>query len=280
MPNPLSETELAAAIAELPPVSAVLQRILTVLRDPHSDLDDIARLVRAETALAAQVVRLANSVHFGLSTPVNSVDEAIQQLGFGEINRLVCALGSKQLFLRPLKNYGVTAQALWEHTLAVAVCAEVLAGYTKADRSTAYLAGILHPVGLVALDRASSARGLAARAEGTSLPDWEHAQFGGDNAGVAARVLRAWKFPDSLLAAVSGRYVPGAAGDQIAAASVLHVASCLAERLGAGLAPEKGLFPASADRIAAAGLHWDDFADAEMEATQQLERTRALLNLA
>lgn len=280
MPTPLSESELTAAIAELPPVSGVLQRILTVLRDPHSDLDDIARLVKAETALAAQVVRLANSVHFGLAQPVASVDEAIQQLGFAEINRLVCALGSKQLFLRPLHHYGVTAEALWQHTLAVAVCAEVLAGYTKADRSVAYLAGILHPVGLIALDRTATARQLAPRADGTPLTDWEHAQFGTDNAGIAARVLRAWKFPDNLLAAVAGRYTPGAAGDQIAAASVLHVASCLAERLGSGLPPEKALFPASADRIAAAGLHWDDYADAEMEATQQLERTRALLNLA
>lgn len=280
MPTPLSETELAAAIAELPPVSSVLQRILTVLRDPHSDLDDIARLVRAETALAAQVVRLANSAHFGLSQPVASVDEAIQQLGFAEINRLVCALGSRQLFLRPLRVYEVSAEALWQHTLAVAVCAEVVAGYTKADRSTAYLAGILHPVGLVALDRVASSRVATPRPLGTPLPDWEYAQFGADNAAVASRVLRTWKFPEAVLAAVAGRYVPGAAADQIAAASVLHVACCLAERLGSGLAPEKGLFPASADRIAAAGLHWDDFSDAELEATQQLERTRALLNLA
>ena len=61
---------------------------------------------------------------------------------------------------------------------------------------------------------------------------------------------------------------------------MLLVASCLAEKLGAGLPPEKGLFPPAADRIAAGGLRWDEFGDAEIAAAQNLQRTRAQLSLA
>lgn len=278
-PIPLSDAELAAALAELPPVSAVLQRTLVVLSDPHSDLPDIARLVRAETVLAAQVLRLANSAFFALPSPVGSIDEAIQRLGFAEVHRIVCSLGSRQLFQRMLSHAGLDATALWQHTLAVAVSAETIATYARADRSLAYLAGILHPVGMVALDHAAQRRRTPARQTDERLPDWEYAHFGADNAAIAARVLRHWKFPDTLSAIVAGRYLPGAAGDQVGPASLLHVASILAEKLGAGLACERGLFLPAVDRITAAGLRWDEFGDAEVDAAQNLQRTRAMLSL-
>lgn len=278
--TPITDTELAAAIAELPPVSMVLQRSLVVLSDPHSDLDDIARLIRAETVLAARVVRLANSAVFGLTSPVGSIEEAIQRLGFGEVHSLVCALASRQLFLRTLTHANFAAEQLWAHALAVAVSAETLARLARSDRSVAYLAGILHPVGIFVIDHLARARGLAPRAPEEPVPDWEHGHFGTDNAAVGARVLRHWKFPENLAAIIAGRYHPGAAGEHTAQASLLHAASILAEKLGAALPGERGLFLPSAERLTAAGLPWEEFGDAEIEAAQNLQRTRALLNLA
>ena len=233
----------------------------------------------AETVLAAQILRLANSAFFALPSPVGSIDEAIQRLGFAEVHRIVCSLGSRQVFQRTLTHAGLDATALWQHTLAVAVSAETIATYARNDRSLAYLAGILHPVGMVALDIAAQRRHLPARQPDERLPDWEYAHFGTDNAAIAARVLRHWKFPDTLSAIVAGRYLPGAAGDQTGPASLLHVASILAEKLGGGLAGERGLFLPAVDRITAAGLRWDEFGDAEVDAAQNLQRTRAMLNL-
>jgi len=279
-PRPLNDAELGAAIADLPAVSVVMQRILGVLADPRSDLADIGRLVRTETALSAQVVRMANSAFYGLPEPVASIEEAIQRLGFAEVNRLVSTLSSLQLFQRPFAKIGLTPDALWQHALAVAVCAETVSGYARIDRGMAYLAGILHPVGILALDRVAAARQLPARNPEQPLLEWEHQHFGTDNAVVAARVLRVWKFPDTLAATVAGRYVPAASGEHIRTASILHVASCLAEKLGAGLGPEKGIFLPAADRIAAAGLQLDEFGEAEIEAGQNLQRTRAMLKLA
>jgi HD-like signal output (HDOD) protein len=285
MPTPVSDQELAAAVAELPPVSSVLQRILAVLDDPNSDLDDISRLVRAETALSAQVLRLVNTAHFGLPKAVSSIPEALQILGITEINRLVSALGSRQLFLRPLTHYGFAAEMLWHHTLAVAVSAETIAANTRADRSASYLAGILHPVGLVALDHVAAARDIAPRPQDAPLLAWEREKFDCDNAALAARVLRLWKFPEPLAAAVAARYGDANVAAEASAevgqgAGVLRLASSLAEKLGAGLPPERGLFRATPETIAAAGLPWDEFSELQLEAAQNLERTRALLKLA
>jgi HD-like signal output (HDOD) protein len=279
MPTPLTDPEIAAAVAYLPPVSVVLQRILKVLGDPHAPIEDIGRLVRAETGLATQVLRTANSAFFGLPSPVMSIDEAIQRLGIAEINRLVTVLGSRQLFLHPLRVYGLPAEVLWGHTLTVAVCAETLAVYAEVDRNSAHLAGILHPIGMIALERISAARKIKPRPALSALQDWEMTMFGTDNAAVAARVLRHWQFPESLAAAVGGRYDPDHAGDARHSASLLHLASLMAEKLGGELPGERGRFPLSPARFAAAGMAWDVFAEAEAEAGQNLERTRALLQV-
>lgn len=279
MSTSLTDTEIAAAVAYLPPVSAVLQRILKVLGDPNAPIDDIGRLVRAETGLAAQVLRMANSAFFGLASPVASIDEAIQRLGVAEINRLVTVLGSRQLFLNPLRVYGLPAEVLWGHTLTVAVCAETLAVYAEADRNAAHLAGILHPVGMVALERISVARKIKPRPASSALHDWETTEFGTDNAAVAARVLRHWQFPESLVGAVAGRYEPDQAGAARGPACLLHLASLLAEQLGGELPGERGRFRISPERFVAAGVPWDAFSEAQVEAGQNLERTRALLQV-
>lgn len=280
MPNAVTDQELAAAVEELPPVSAVLQRILVVLEDPNSDLDDISRLVRAETALSAQVLRLANSAYFGLPERVASVEEGIQQIGASQLNRIVSSLGSRRLFLRPLTQYDLTADVLWQHTLTVAVCAETVAARLRADRGAAYLAGILHPIGIVALDRVSARRNLPPRTGHFSLLEWERENFDTDNAGAAARVLKHWKFPDSLSDAVAARYQPPTRETIKQTGSILHLASCLAEKLDIGLPPEGGIFRLTDETIEACGISRDEFAELELESRQNLARTRTLLQLA
>jgi HD-like signal output (HDOD) protein len=282
MSNHVTDQELATALEALPPVSPVLQRLLFVLDDPHSDLDDISKLVRTDTGLSAKMLRLANSAHFGLPCQVSTVEEAIQQIGVLEVSRLVSALGSRPLFDRSLDFYGITASLFWQHTLAVAVAAEVIAVKTSRDRASAYSVGMLHAIGFVALDRIAAGRKLPVRETSVALLDWEREQFGASNPTAAARVLRYWKFPEALANSIAARYTPPAAdlADDAVNGAILHVASCLAEKVHAGLPPEGGLFRLVPERVQPLGLDADDLASIEGEVRQNLSRTRTLLKLA
>ncbi|MBE2215517.1 MAG: HDOD domain-containing protein [Opitutaceae bacterium] len=277
----VSDQELAAAVDKLPPVGSVMQRLLAVLQDADSGIDDVAALVRIDTALATQVLRLANSAYFGLVERVATVEEGIQHIGLTQVQRLVTSLGGRRIFERALDHYVISAPLLWHHTLAVAVGSEVVASRLEADDSIAYLGGILHSIGIVALDNVAAARGIAPRDPAVPLLDWERETFGIDNAAAAERVLHYWKFPESLRRAVADRYIPP---PSLAAAKspagVLHLACCLAERASAGLAPESGLFRTSAEGLAIAGLTEEQFAALEPELRYQISRTRALLQLA
>jgi HD-like signal output (HDOD) protein len=159
------------------------------------------------------------------------------------------------------------------------VCAETLALYAETDRNFAHLAGVLHPVGMVALDRIATARKQPPRDAARSIQEWEAATFGIDNAAVAARVLRHWQFPEALSDTVAGRYDPESSGTVVASASLLYLASLLAEKIGEPLPGDRGRFRLQPARLAASGVPWDAFSEAEVEAAQHLERTRALLQV-
>jgi HD-like signal output (HDOD) protein len=255
----------------------VLQRALVVLQNPRSDIADLTRLVKADTNLAARLLRMANSAYYSPATPAVSIEDAVQRLGFTEVHRLVCTLCGQQLFDRGLACAGYTAEAVWSHALAVAVSADLIAGIARADSGRAYLEGLLHPIGLCVADRLAALRGVSRRNTGQSLAEWEHANFASNNAALAARVLVYWEFPVNMAAAVGGRYNPASAGGEILSASILYIASLLAERIGAGLQGEEGCFVPSAEIVSAAGLAIEDLGDVEIEAAHNLQRAKTLL---
>jgi HD-like signal output (HDOD) protein len=280
MTEPVTDQELAAVVEQLPPVATVIQRLLAVLRDPLSEVADITRLVLIDTTLAAQILRLANSPHYGLSEQVSSVDQAIQHVGVNEITRLVTMLGARQLFQRALTRYKIAPHLMWQHSLAVAIGAEIVAQRLFGDTEIAYLAGVLHGIGFVALDGIAAARNLGPRPAKTPLLQWEQENFGTDNAAIAARVLHYWQFPTAIADAVGARYVAPTTETIVETAGVLYTASFLAERIPAGLPPEAGLFSAPIEALEAFIVRAPEMRDFEFAVRQKLSRVRAMLNLA
>lgn len=279
MPVIISDQDLAASIEKLPPVFSVIRRLLAVLRDPNSDVSDVAKLVRADTALAAQVLRLANSPHYGLIERVGSIEEAIQHVGLNEVTRLVSTLGSRQIFSRDLPTYRIPASLLWQHTLAVAVASEQVAGRLVIDPGMLYLGGLLHPIGLIALDSVATDRGLPARAEGVALREWEMDQFGAENPEVAGRIMRTWNFPEEISSAVGARYEVPTRATIGQPAAALFIACMIAEKIPAGLPAESGIFRMTEDQVNDIGLGGDGLGDLELSSLQLLSRVRAMLNL-
>ena len=248
------------------------------MRDPNSDLADIARLIRADTALAAQTLRLANSPHFGLHERVGSVEEAIQHVGLNEIMRMVSALGARPVVSRDLPVYRISAGLHWQHALAVAIAGEQAAARYAIDGGAIYLAGLLHTVGMVAMNRIALERALPARPEGMPVREWEQVHFGAENPEIAARVMRAWNFPEDLAGTVAARYTVPTRASLGHPGSVLFLASAIAERIPAGLPVEQGIFQLSPEQLSEIGLGTTGMSDLELSSLQLFSRVRALLN--
>src|SRR5882672_769221 len=112
---------------KLAPAAATFGRLRALLVEPDTDLEEIVQLIRLDPALTFHVVRMSNSVLFGMRARTDSLDAAVGRVGFGELYRLVALASLQQVCQRDLAAYRLKATRVWENAVATAAAAEVLA---------------------------------------------------------------------------------------------------------------------------------------------------------
>ncbi len=214
--------DLAATVHRLPVFPAVALRALLIRTDDDSGLEQMESLVSSDQVLAGRVIEAANSSLLSPVRRISTIGQALAYIGLEGARRVVMA----QVF-RPL--FASTAlQKLWRHSLETAVKAERLAGISgQAPGEEAFLAGLVHDVGRLALERlpeaeAASYRGLLER--GADAVFAELLVCGFDHGGAGAEILRSWSFPLHLVEGVACHHRPEASDHPMA--SLLHVAEC------------------------------------------------------
>lgn len=144
-------------IDALPTPSPVAMRILSLLDDDSSSATEVVELISSDPALAARVLRTCSLDPRSRSSGIDSLDRAVVLLGFDAVR--VSALSVR--FIETLSTFGGVRSGatdgfdlalFWRHSLAVAVLSERLALRVGGVRgSTAYMAGLLHDIGHLAL---------------------------------------------------------------------------------------------------------------------------------
>ncbi|MBC8013637.1 MAG: HDOD domain-containing protein, partial [Methyloceanibacter sp.] len=247
--------EIAGAMPSTPRVFADLSRLL---RDANSPLKGIAELIKRDTALTAHIIRVSNSVVYRSEQRTGSVEEAVSRLGYREILALTGYVAGVQLADRALKYYGVEAVQLRENMLHTAFMCEQLAPECRIDPRLAYTAGLVRPLGLFVCDR------LADRWPGTEpyqaardrdYAAWEARLFGIGNCEVAALVLQEWRFPDEIIAAIRGHYLPEGTEAPQRLACLLNLASGLIANEGQGLSGEARYWEQTPQKLEIVGLN-------------------------
>jgi HD-like signal output (HDOD) protein len=259
----LSRESIISLGNKLAPAAATFARLRTLLLDPRTDLDEIVKLIRLDPALTCQVVRMSNSVIFGVRARADALDLAVGRVGLSEIFRLVGLAAVRQVCQRDLRTYGLTASRLWENAVATAAAAELLAQRAGRDAGLAYTAGLLRSVGRVVLDGAAT-EGVAypGEAEWPSSAEWERKIFGVTSADVTTILLNEWRFPAELVESVRSHFDPmsNLEASNIGAC-VLNLACGVAARFGLDLPGEEGDWVVSPAKLTLAGVSEPDLED-------------------
>ena len=243
---------------KLAPAAVTFSRLRMLLLDPKTNLEEIIKLIRLDAALTFHVVRLSNSVLFGVRERTDSLDIAVGRVGVGEVFRLVGLAATRQVCQRDLLMYRLTANRLWENAVATAAAAELLGERAGRDAGLAYTAGLLRTVGRVILDGAAEGNVYPGEAEWPSVAEWEKKTFGITSSEVTTILLTHWRFPSELVDAVSGHYEPlGSDGANISAC-VLNLACGVATRFGLDLPGEEGDWSCTPAKLTLAGVNETD----------------------
>ncbi len=141
-------------IANLAAFPFIVAKVLKIAGDEGTGAIELARAARADPYIVAHLLKISNSVFFASTHHrINSVKDAIIRIGFMETRRIVMGMSVMKLFETRNKNLGFDRVDFWYHSLAVAIIAEHAARRAgSVDAEEAFLAGLLHDLGIILLD--------------------------------------------------------------------------------------------------------------------------------
>ncbi len=162
--EPLLIERIQKGAIELPLLPQVASRILSMVYDPDAEAAKLAALIHQDQALAAHVIRIANSPAYMTRNPVVSLQHAVSLLGMNLMSELAFSASIKGSAFK-VPGWDADVKRLWQHSLASGAYAKEIARMRRFNVESAYLCGLLHGIGkpvvlqtIVALakDKASS----------------------------------------------------------------------------------------------------------------------------
>jgi putative nucleotidyltransferase with HDIG domain len=210
----------------LPSLSSINIALQRLLSREDSSTQDISAMVRNDPSLMARILRLTNSAFYGLSGSVKNVDEAVFYLGVAQIQRLVLASPIIDHFDGIAEGVQFSWKEFWKHSVSVAMITQELVdnGDSMYGDDSAYLAGLMHDVGKIAIAVAFPETFIEIQTilkdSRADLTELEVDFLGMDHAEIGAFYFDAHKMPEVLIETTRYHHLPESAegGQRIAAA--------------------------------------------------------------
>jgi HD-like signal output (HDOD) protein len=228
-------------IDDLPPMPKVLLKARQVLSDPGSSFKDIAKIIETDQAIAAKVLKVANSAYYGLSGMVSSIHQASVVLGYKTLEELITMASSSGMLGKQLKGYHLNAGELWKHSLAVALGSRMIAQKRVPTlEGDAFSVGLIHDAGKLALNRYVLQKGKEIedfmKNQAPSFLLAERAVLGFDHTEVAHDLCVKWKLPENHISAMRYHHNPEETKDN-QLARIVYLANHVADLAGMGGGP-------------------------------------------
>ncbi len=233
------KNKILRSVSDLPPMPQTVIRAQQIMRDSSSSFEELARVLETDQAVAAKVLKLANSPYYGMMGKISSLQHASVVLGQKTLEELITIAGTSHLLGGKLKGYKLDSGDLWQHSMGVAFGAKLIAR-KKHPRleNDAFAAGLIHDVGKLILDPYVLERTAAFEAvmndgkEGFTKA--EKRILGFDHAELAFELCKKWNVPQPLRIAVLYHHAPTLSSNN-PLAFIVHAADALTMMSGIGV---------------------------------------------
>ena len=194
----------------LPSVPAVVVQVLDLAGNMDSiGVADMAQVVARDPAMVARILKVANSVRYGVSHDISTVEQAITMLGLAETMNLALSFS----LVRELKskNSLFDHQRYWRRSVISAVASvEIGLLFQIANRDELFLAGLINDIGMLALNETLPEYGcllFSSLNDHFRLIEIERRELHTDHAAVGAWLLNRWGLPEQLVYAVRNSHI-------------------------------------------------------------------------
>lgn len=219
-------------LKDLPPMPQIVFKARQVIADPDSEMAELADLLESDQAIAAKVLKLANSAYYGLSGKVSSIRHASSLLGYKALGQLISMVGSASVLGKTLGGYDLDSAGAWRHSLMAASASRIIALRHHRDlEGDAFSAGLIHDVGKLVLDnyvleRKDEFERITAGGRRSMLAAEQHL-LGLDHADIGYEVCKHWNIPETISNAIRYHHNPGKS-DRDALCYIVFMANSIA----------------------------------------------------
>ena len=228
---------------ELPALPSTALSILDLASNPRANAADLAKVIEQDAPLAARIMRYANSSLYGYPGKIKDLKGAIARvLGFDFVLNLALGITVGKSLRVPVDG-PLGLDAFWRHSVHSAALVERLSQLMPVDkrprRGTAYLAGLLHNMGMLLLGHAFQAEFFLLNRyvdanPGVPVETIEKYVLGVGHDQIGAWLLAAWGLPGELVTAARHHHDEGYRGDHAVYSQLVLIADRLLARWGLG----------------------------------------------
>jgi putative nucleotidyltransferase with HDIG domain len=230
--------EIITKVQSFPSMPATGAKMLRMLEDPETTVDEIEDVLRRDPGLTGNVLKLANSAYFGIPSRVASTRQAVLLLGLKKLIQLVIASCVNGVMDKPVPGYNMAPGNLWRHSIAVSIASEALAkGKKNLEIEDIFTPALLHDIGKLILGHFVKEDQAAIEKianQGVPYVVAENMVLGTDHAEIGAQILTQWSFPCDVVDAVRWHHDPDFPEKPGSAIDIVYLANLLCQTDGTG----------------------------------------------
>lgn len=224
---------------DLPAMPHVASKVLELSSDPNSSAQQLQQVISDDQAMAARILKIANSAMYSCSRKIKTLTEAIVMLGFNSIRSLVVTSASRNLYLKNNKRMGLKERLLWEHSIGAAFgCRLLVQDRYPHLAEEAFLAGLMHDIGKLVLNQQAAEQFdeivQIVYNENRAFATTEQEMLGFDHTEVGAMLVNKWKLSPLLEQSIANHHNPAAFSRENPLLLYLDLANNLCKQQGIG----------------------------------------------
>lgn len=134
-------------LSQLPSTSIA---IMELAAKPTAEVEDVVQIIESDPVLSSELLKTANSILYGGRIPTESIRNAVMRIGMRSLRSMILGLSMRSALLRE-PNVKLFGEKVWRQAFTVASISRSIADRVGFEPERAFLLGLLHDIGKVAL---------------------------------------------------------------------------------------------------------------------------------
>ncbi len=213
-PQEITTTIKKQILAEVDGIPTFPKNVIELQRlcaNPESSITDISGKIAIDPALSSDVLKLANSAGFISGKRIETIPEAIKNIGLKNLNAILLAASARSILDKRYSRF----EQIWAHCNQVAFYARRIALKYKFSKivENAFLGGLLHDLGKIImlstdLGTTNKIADIVKDRKIRTSTVMEEISVGISHANIGQLIAEKWAFPDYLVESIRNHHTP------------------------------------------------------------------------